>query len=464
MSSSPRPDDDSEAPREAAAPPIGSLPLADRQPLSRSQRRLVWLLLAFVFVMYFKSRVATSFDSGYSIHLAVSLLEEGDLDLEEYRDVALENDYRLMEIDGVLQSRYPVGPSVVAAPIVSVIASLGKYLFWVWDLDYFLRTQSPAAIERCVGSLFTVASVAVLFAVARLNLGFGLSMLVVFVSAFATSAWSVASRALWQHGPSMLFLSLALYVLLRARERASMAQYAGLYLGLAFAMRPTNALVVVVLTLFVLLQHREHFLRFMAWASVVAVPFVAYHVSVFGTPLPWYYSQGAGKWGLDARFFEAAAGTLISPGRGLFLYSPIFLFSLVGAYLLWRQKRWRGLETALAAVLILHWLAISSWKVWWGGTVFGPRLFADMIPFLVYFLLPVFEQLKEKTVRQRVLATALALSIGVSVYIHRSGARYWATWDWNIDPTNIDQDPSRLWDWDDPPFLRRTTKVERHDG
>lgn len=89
--------------------------------------------------------------------------------------------------------------------------------------------------------------------------------------------------------------------------------------------------------------------------------------------------------------------------------------------------------------------------------MFGPRLFADMIPFLIYFMLPVIDFLRGPGPRRRTLAAALVVAIAASFFVHRSGARNWATWDWNIDPVHIEEKPARLWDWNDPPFLRRTT-------
>ncbi len=428
--------------------------------MSRSRTSLLWLIFAIVLTVYVKGRVATSFDSGYAIHMAVSLLEEGNLDLEEYRDVIPASDYRVMEIDGVLQSRYPVGPSVVAVPVVLILATVGKYVFYIWDLDVFLRSNQPSGIERFIGSFMTALTAVVMFYIARLRLSYGWSMLVLLLFAFGTSAWSVTSRALWQHAPSMLFLSVALYGLIRARDEPRLSQYAGLFLALAYAMRPTNALVVVSVTLYVLAVHRVWFWRYIGWASLVAVPFVSYNLAIFGSPLPWYYRQASGSFNLfDPSFLEAAAGNLVSPARGLFVYSPVFLFSLLGVALLLRQKRWNSLDTCLAVTLVLHWLIISSWKVWWGGTVFGPRLFADMLPFLTYFLIPVIEQLERPRLQGRVLAAALAIAIAASCFMHRSGALYWATWDWNVEPENIGSDPSRLWDWSDPPFLRRTSEI-----
>lgn len=431
--------------------------------MSKARATVLWLIVLTVLTVYAKGRVMTSFDSGYSVHLALSLIEEGNLDLEEYRDIIPPSDYRVVEIDGVLYSRYPVGPSVVAAPIVSILASLGKYLFFIWDLDTWVRHHSPTSIERFLGSFFTTASALMIFFIAKRRLGYYPSLGMMLVFAFCTSAWSVTSRAFWQHGPSMLFLAATLYVLLAARDRPSAAQYAGLFVALAYTMRPTNALSVVLVSLYVLVAHRDQLWRYLAWATPAAVFFIAHNLAISGHILPWYYRQAGRKFTLlPSEILVNAAGQLLSPGRGLFVYSPIFLFALIGAAVLWRQGRWRALETCLASILVLHWLLISSWTVWWGGTVYGPRLFADMLPFLTYFLLPFAESLQklpDAPWRRRILAMLFSVAIAWSFFVHRAGAVYWATWDWNIEPVSVEKHPERLWDWRDPAFLRRVSET-----
>jgi hypothetical protein len=51
--------------------------------------------------------------------------------------------------------------------------------------------------------------------------------LAALVFAFSTSAWSTASRSAWQHGPSMLCLTVGLWALLRSERRAGAAALAG---------------------------------------------------------------------------------------------------------------------------------------------------------------------------------------------------------------------------------------------
>lgn len=422
---------------------------------SRLRALLPWLIFFVVLHVHYRSPIEISFDSGYSIHLAMSLLQEGDFDLDEYRDVIPPDDYRVMEIDGHLRSRYPEGPSIVAAPFVAAIKSLTKHVLHI-RLDDHIRRGSPAGLEKLIASVLVAITAVLIFRLARRRLDVGLALVVVFIFAFCTSAWSVVSRGLWQHGPSMLFLAAALDALLGARDRPRRALWAGLFLAGAYVMRPTNALPVALLTIYVVAAHRAWIGRFFAGATAVALPFLALNLARFGSLLPWYYRQGTGKFQLfEPDFLEAAAGQLISPGRGLFLYSSVFLFSLLGIGIKFRRGRWTRLDTALVAILVLHWIVISSWLRWWGGTVFGPRLFADLIPFLIYFLIPAVEQLRAPGLRRWALAAGLAATVAVSFSIHHAGASYKATWDWNVDPVHINQDPGRLWDWHDPPFLRR---------
>src|SRR5207253_9523971 len=55
--------------------------------------------------------------------------------------------------------------------------------------------------------------------------------------AFGTSALSVASRGLWQHGPSMLLLAIALYLFVRAGTKPELTAFASIPLALAYAVR-----------------------------------------------------------------------------------------------------------------------------------------------------------------------------------------------------------------------------------
>ncbi len=427
----------------------------------RPERLLPLLIVLTVALSHSESRVATSFDSGWSIHQALSLIQHGDLDLTEYRSAIDEGDYRVIDDDGRLIHRYPPGPAVAATPLVWVAKTLGRSLFNIRLERYLKERGSPAGIERFISSILIGLTALLVFRFAGLWLGTGGALFITFVFAYCTSAWSVISRALWQHSPSVLLLTAALYCFVRGRNEERFIPWAGVLIAASYVMRPTNALAVVVFLGFVVLRHRPALPRYLFGSAIVAGCFFGMNLAAYGTLMPSYFQPGIHKFSLG-RLAEGATGTLFSPGRGLFVYSPVLLFSLLGLAIILKRREWTGLDSAITIIVTGHWLIISSWFSWWGGTVYGPRLMADLIPYFLYFLIPVVALLGRLPRRRRIaLAIPLVATVMLSFAMHRVGARCWSAWDWNIIPLSVDQHPERLWDWRDPPFLRRYTHIHK---
>jgi len=63
--------------------------------------------------------------------------------------------------------------------------------------------------------------------------------------------------------------------------------------------------------------------------------------------------------------WKGLSGLLLSPSRGLFIYSPFFLFALWGLIVVWRGKD-RLLQCFSFAGFFLI-LTASKWFDWWGG-------------------------------------------------------------------------------------------------
>src|SRR5262249_26310453 len=84
--------------------------------------------------------------------------------------------------------------------------------------------------------------------------------------AFGTAVWSTNSRSLYQHGPSLLFLTAAFPLLLTRRK--PLVALAGLCLGVAVFDRPTNAITAALVALYVYRQERRALAGFAALASI----------------------------------------------------------------------------------------------------------------------------------------------------------------------------------------------------
>src|SRR5262249_40519975 len=156
---------------------------------------------------------------------------------------------------------------------------------------------------------------------------------------------------------------------------------------------------------------------------------------------------------------DALAGNLISPARGLFVFSPIFLLSFVGVAIKAVSRRLTLLDLSIAGCVILHWIALAvSNGNWWGGDSYGPPFFADLLLSLIVLLLPVFEWLESaRGGAFGAAAAGIAMLAIFSVAVHAQGALNRATSDWNLYPSSVSLDPVRVWDWRRPQFLAGLT-------
>lgn len=101
----------------------------------------------------------------------------------------------------------------------------------------------------------------------------------------------------------------------------------------------------------------------------------------------------------------------------------------------------------------MHLMMLSTFRHWWAGHSYGARFFTDMIPF---FMMLWIAQLKRepfafKNVNSKLL---FALAVLWGLLIHANGAWNHGADQWNGTPVSVDHDPKRIWDWQDPQFLR----------
>jgi hypothetical protein len=94
---------------------------------------------------------------------------------------------------------------------------------------------------------------------------------------------------------------------------------------------------------------------------------------------------------------ESFLGYQISPGRSVWLYSPVLLLGLAGAWMLFRRgERRQILGVALALLLLGAAYGIGHAGSWWGNIGWGPRYLLPVIPLLMLWLLPVLAALRSR--------------------------------------------------------------------
>jgi hypothetical protein len=306
------------------------------------------------------------------------------------------------------------------------------------------------ALERLAGATLIALSAAILLLALRRLTTRGFAFVISLAYAFGSASLSTSSQGLWGHTAGQLAIAVGLYALVRAREEPRWVALAGFALSFAVISRPTNALLAIALTVYVLLHHRRQVLRF-GLAGLPPILFqLWYNAIYFGDPLRTQYKL------LDPFHWSTATGvglaaTLLSPGRGLFIYSPIFLLSFLGGAIAWG----RGGDSLLRAVgigVIATILLYARWVVWWGGHSYGSRLLADVSAPLAVMLCPLRERLTSSW-RRGLFIACVAWSL-----LAQAAGVFWQDGRWNGWP-NIDRSPSRVWSWTDNPLANSLTDV-----
>lgn len=390
-------------------------------------------------------------DSIWAVHISMSILQEGNTDLNEYCKKNCPNDYRLLEHNGAYYSYFPDATSIISVPVVFLLEKISPSI-WGYRLSDHIKDKIHwcAKAQRLISSLYLAVAVALFIALlCSLTDNMAILVLGAVLFAFGTTNFSVVSRVLWTHGLSIVCNTAALLLLFR-NSRRSLA-LAGLPLMWAFFIRPTNAVPLAVFGCYMLFHNRKTFLLYCLTALLAALPFLLYNLHQYDTLLTPYFHGG--RLAFHDLFFVALAGNLFSTARGLFVFSPLLLLSIHGCVIVYQQYG-KSLAFALLAIVGLHWIAISLFPHWWAGHSFGPRLFSDIIPYLclLTFFSVRYVFSRKSGARSYACKSLILLFLGISIFIHARGAIMNSAWKWNVSP-NIETHQERLWSIRCPQFF-----------
>ncbi len=345
-------------------------------------------------------------------------------------------------------SVYPIVGPVLATPLYLPIKLVPR----IAQLSPGTLIAVARVAEKIVAvALAAAAAVALLFLLRRLTSERG-AWILTFLFALGTGNWSTSSQALWQH----TFGQLAIIGCLYAIERFGVANadprwywIAGAFAAYALAIRGTNLVLLPVLALVLWLKPARpmDYVRVFAPAGLAIALTAAYNLAVFHS-----FAGGYPANPLQGGIIEGLLGILLSPGRGLLIYTPIAVFALGAFTSRARESRQnhRLVVVAASAFSLLHIAFIAIWPLWWGGYCWGPRLLTEILAPLMVLIAIGLPAIESGPLKYAFATAALygCLIQAVGVYCYPKGH-------WDNSPTSVDDDHARLWDWADNP-IRRT--------
>ncbi len=229
------------------------------------------------------------------------------------------------------------------------------------------------------------------------------------------------------HGHLFLFYPLVLFCSMRLHHNPNYQNSVllGLTIGLASLIRATDSLMIIIPILYKV-TNRQSFKEKKTWLkqhykSAIAVCAVIFSL---GSIQLVYYKLATGHFFVDA-YNNAGEGFdffapytydfLFSARAGWLAYSPIFILSFYGLWLMFSKRN--AWSIAFVVFTLVNIYVLSSWTCWWYAGSFGQRA---MVQSYIIYLIPlgfVVKHFYEKGIAYKVaMSTVLFLLIALNQF------------------------------------------------
>jgi len=464
------------------------------------KRPQAWIgLLIFctcVFVYLANGEIISSTDNASSSLLALNWLDNHSLNFDIFRDGYM---YRtdtkhgangiphffVEATNGHLSSTYPIGNVILTFPIyflffVGIKVTEFYQNFVLGNSVDFLRLADPSFegplqnYQKLAAVGVASFSVVIFYWANRLKFNGAIALLSTFIFAFATSTWMTGSQGLWQHGSSNLAVLCIIFCLLKAnrtqgKNRKILLVLTGVFCGLLPGIRSTSLLYSVAAIAYAFFIYRKEALYLLLGLPSALIS-ASWNIYYFGFSLSKLVIGGYSRyddkgvsftssyysWTVE-QFLKGFWGLLISPSRGILVFTPVSLLAIPGAWQVWQGRAGKDeklfLCLTIAAVGIF--LQYCFFKVWTGGSCYGSRYLTDILPivcFLISYCLAIWTEKWNQGKHQfvGVKLAILTLLIAVSTFTQAVGAFGSTNWDGIPEPA-----AERIWQLHD-------NQIERH--
>lgn len=192
--------------------------------------------------------------------------------------------------------------------------------------------------------------------------------------------------------------------------------YLALAAGLCTLIRPTDGIMVLFPLLYgikdkasfiekknLLLAHKKALIIGVCLFMVPILPQLIFWKIQAGQFLFFSYGGNEGFFFNNPKILEV----LFSFRNGLFSYSPILLFAVVGIILF--RKNHKQLILPVTLILLVNLYLISCWWSWWFGGAFGMRAMVQYYPLFAIGLVVFFDRLFKKKLFKIIIPVGVIL-------------------------------------------------------
>lgn len=251
-------------------------------------------------------------------------------------------------------------------------------------------------------AFYCALSAAILFLLLiRLKSNYKTALIITASYIFGTNIFNTASQVNWQHGISLFYICLFIYLIVSFPRKIMAMFVAGLILGILTQIRITNVFYMFFPLIFLARNRRFVILGFLLINIFVLFLYSYYQV-------PYGYSEA-----IFSSFKEISATNSIislisiftSYNFGLFFFSPFLVLSLLVL------KKPNFLVKSLLPTLLLFIGFLSIYKYWLGGYSLNARLLTETLPIWIVMLFYAWQKYSPKILFKTIFFSLFLISI-----------------------------------------------------
>jgi hypothetical protein len=272
---------------------------------------------------------------------------------------------------------YNLGQSLLCIPIY-LLAKLTtssdgecyyKAAFMVSFINFFIHAL-------CAYLLFTIAR--------SLGASTRKSYFVAFMFCFTSYSFCFA-QSTYEHHFEMLFVLLGYYFVIQKNTNKNII-LSGMAISIGLLFRSTLILAIPGILLLITSSKQRIYFAICLLPGIASIIFYNYfrfgHLFDTGYNQAWQLSHGDNEsfWAIN-RIPISLLGFLLSPGKGLLIFSPTIVLGLAGIKMFWNKHK---KITQSIMVLCAFYITSYSMNFAWHGSIWslGPRYILPIVPFL----------------------------------------------------------------------------------
>jgi hypothetical protein len=362
-------------------------------------------------------------DGMSNIFLAYRFITQGSANIGGFEEVPL--GWRNWDkTEGFPDSnRFAPATAVALTPAVGLAIAAG-----VRPEDVLVWAYVDKAVATLLMSILAMAT----YAAARRVAGDGPALVATFAAVAGTSLATLVGQRTWQHALGAATIAIAWLWLIRGRDDARWLARGGLPLAVAIVARYPLGVVWAAGLAYVALTHRRQALPYVLWSAGPLIFLTIYNAVAFGSATENSYGprlwQWAGLIGLP--------GSLISPSRGLLVFSPFLIAGLavIGRRALRREPLW---IFALASFVGL-WVVHGTYIGWTGSWSYGNRYLLEFVPVLATGVALGWAGAGERG--RWALAAAIVFAVVIQVAGLLAYYHFWDGFNWDVARVRDEED------------------------